>query len=192
MPRPCTICQHPSRPAIEEALRGRVQAKESYRVIAIRFAISRDALFRHDSEHRIAQPIESQALTAPKDATPMPSAEPRHSGTPTTKLDTDALKRTMVSRWKAKEEQILTALTPDKIATMGGRDLSVAGGICADKVMRLTGLDRQESEGLVLRIPARLMEKYALAVQIKAPDGAASSRPVDIKAQESPGECKRV
>ena len=186
MPRPCTICQHPSRPAIDEALAQRLTTKQSFRSIAERFAAGNDSLARHDKGHRTAQPLESQTPQAPVVAVPVLPTEPKDSAKHTAKLDMESLKRGMVQTWKGKEAQVLAALTEDKIKAMGGRDLSVAAGICADKVMRLTGLDRQEPEGLVLRIPVRLMEKYALAVQMKTPDGAAPSWPVDIKAQESP------
>ncbi len=42
MPRACTICQHPERAAIDEALR-----TESFRRVAVRFGTSPSAAFRH-------------------------------------------------------------------------------------------------------------------------------------------------
>lgn len=47
MPRACTICTHPERPAIDRAL----AEQATLRVIARRFAVSEDALQRHKSEH---------------------------------------------------------------------------------------------------------------------------------------------
>ena len=47
MPRTCTICLHPEKPAINAAL----VAGEPYRVIAQRFAASADAVYRHKVEH---------------------------------------------------------------------------------------------------------------------------------------------
>jgi hypothetical protein len=50
MPRPCSICRHPERLAMDQAL----AAKESYRDIAARFGTSPAALHRHQQRH--AQP----------------------------------------------------------------------------------------------------------------------------------------
>lgn len=50
MPRPCSLCQHPEREAIEQAL----AAKEPYRAIAKRFGTSPATLYRHQQDH--AQP----------------------------------------------------------------------------------------------------------------------------------------
>ncbi len=47
MPRACTICTHPDRLAVEQAL----VANESYRNIAERFGTSATALTRHKAEH---------------------------------------------------------------------------------------------------------------------------------------------
>ncbi len=47
MPRTCTICAHPDRPAIDAAL----VAGEAYRHIAARFGTSTGALQRHKDEH---------------------------------------------------------------------------------------------------------------------------------------------
>src|SRR3989442_11375886 len=47
MPRTCTVCRHPERPAINAAL----VAGEPLRDIAVRFGLSRSALDRHNGEH---------------------------------------------------------------------------------------------------------------------------------------------
>src|SRR5215208_1805774 len=47
MTRVCTVCAHPQREAIDRALIG----GEPYRDIARREKISKDALYRHKSEH---------------------------------------------------------------------------------------------------------------------------------------------
>jgi hypothetical protein len=47
VPRTCTICTHPERPAIEAAL----VAGGAYRTIADRFSVSKTALMRHRAEH---------------------------------------------------------------------------------------------------------------------------------------------
>ena len=47
MPRVCTVCVHPDRPAIDAAL----IACETYRDIARRFRVSKDAVARHKDEH---------------------------------------------------------------------------------------------------------------------------------------------
>jgi hypothetical protein len=47
MPRPCTICHHPQREAIDQAL----VAGEAFRNIAQRFAASSDAVYRHKQDH---------------------------------------------------------------------------------------------------------------------------------------------
>ncbi|HEV2460371.1 MAG TPA: hypothetical protein VGS80_18605 [Ktedonobacterales bacterium] len=47
MPRVCTICSHPQRPAIDAAL----VASTPYRAIARRFRVSKDAVARHGAEH---------------------------------------------------------------------------------------------------------------------------------------------
>jgi transposase-like protein len=165
----CSICQHPNRPAIDDALAQRLTTKHSFSRLAERFSVNRSALFRHANEHR--------HLKTPTSVVPGQVMEPSQNGTTDTqeslRLDTDALKRAMTLRWKGKEEMILTALTFEKINEMKGRDLSVAAGIAADKVMKLTGLDRQEPEGLVLHVPAQLLAKFMLAVQIQDRPGPA-------------------
>ena len=50
MPRPCSICLHPERQAMDQAL----AAKEPYRNIAERYGTSPPALHRHQQRH--AQP----------------------------------------------------------------------------------------------------------------------------------------
>jgi transposase-like protein len=47
VPRTCTICQHPQRAAIDQALVG----GRAYRDIAGQFSVSRSALDRHRAEH---------------------------------------------------------------------------------------------------------------------------------------------
>ncbi len=47
MPRPCTICTHPEREAIDKAL----VASESYRNVSVRFGTSVASLQRHKAEH---------------------------------------------------------------------------------------------------------------------------------------------
>ena len=47
MPRTCTVCTHAKRSQVEQAL----VSGESYRDIARRFGVSKDALARHRSEH---------------------------------------------------------------------------------------------------------------------------------------------
>src|SRR5687767_13315534 len=48
MPRTCTVCTHPQRPAIDQAL---VAGELSFRNIAERFGTSVTALTRHKKEH---------------------------------------------------------------------------------------------------------------------------------------------
>lgn len=47
MARPCTVCEHPDRAAIEVGLANRIAA----RVLALRYGLSQDALARHRSAH---------------------------------------------------------------------------------------------------------------------------------------------
>jgi hypothetical protein len=64
MPRPCSLCQHPEREAIDQAL----AVKEPYRIIAERFGTSPAALHRHQQRH--AQPPAGVGpLGAPTSAT---------------------------------------------------------------------------------------------------------------------------
>src|SRR5689334_13503093 len=48
MPRPCTVCGHPSRDAIDRAL---VAPDAANRAIARQFGLSKDAVARHRAEH---------------------------------------------------------------------------------------------------------------------------------------------
>jgi uncharacterized protein (DUF1810 family) len=57
MPRVCTICTHPEREAINQAL----VTGEPYRVIAQRFAASPDAVYRHKIDHLPAVMVKSEA-----------------------------------------------------------------------------------------------------------------------------------
>jgi uncharacterized protein (DUF1810 family) len=56
MPRVCTICTHPEREAINQAL----VAAEPYRVIAQRFAASPDAVYRHKIDHLPAVMVKAE------------------------------------------------------------------------------------------------------------------------------------
>jgi len=47
MPRTCTVCRHPDRPAVDQAL---VNHKP-FRTIADRFSLSKTALIRHHDDH---------------------------------------------------------------------------------------------------------------------------------------------
>ena len=57
MPRVCTICTHPEREAINQAL----ITNEPYRVIAQRFAASPDAVYRHKIDHLPAKLAQAEA-----------------------------------------------------------------------------------------------------------------------------------
>ena len=57
MPRVCTICTHPEREAINQAL----IAGEPYRVIAQRYAASPDAVYRHKIDHLPAKLAQAEA-----------------------------------------------------------------------------------------------------------------------------------
>ncbi len=57
MPRVCTICTHPEREAINQAL----IANEPYRVIAQRYAASPDAVYRHKIDHLPAKLAQAEA-----------------------------------------------------------------------------------------------------------------------------------
>jgi len=56
MPRTCTICNHPSREAIEKAL----LAGDSFRNVAKRFETSTTALYRHKSDHLAASLVKAK------------------------------------------------------------------------------------------------------------------------------------
>jgi hypothetical protein len=47
MPRTCTVCHHPQRDAIDQAL----VASEPFRNVSLRFGTSVGALFRHKANH---------------------------------------------------------------------------------------------------------------------------------------------
>jgi hypothetical protein len=55
MPRSCSVCHHPERAAIDEALRN----AESYRSIAQRFGMTKDSLLRHRRAHTVTRPAAS-------------------------------------------------------------------------------------------------------------------------------------
>ena len=57
MPRVCTICTHPEKPAINQAL----VAGEPFRKIAQRFATSPDAVYRHKQDHLPAKLAQAEA-----------------------------------------------------------------------------------------------------------------------------------
>ena len=59
MPRTCTVCSHPDRPAVDTAL----IAGEPYRDIARRFRVSKDAVARHKDEHLPAGMVKAQEVT---------------------------------------------------------------------------------------------------------------------------------
>ena len=65
MPRRCTICNHPQREGIDEAL----VAGEAFRNIAQRFAASPDAVYRHQQGHL------PQALVQAKEASEVSQAD---------------------------------------------------------------------------------------------------------------------
>jgi hypothetical protein len=71
MPRPCSLCQHPEREAIDQAL----AAKEPYRDIAARFGTSPAALHRHQQRHA-QPPAGGVPLGAPTSATAPAGAGP--------------------------------------------------------------------------------------------------------------------
>ena len=71
MPRSCSICQHPEREAIEQAL----AAKEPYRTIAERCGTSPTALHRHHQGH--TQPRAPHAPALPLEASALVDAAAR-------------------------------------------------------------------------------------------------------------------
>jgi hypothetical protein len=70
VPRPCTVCQHPERPAIE----GAVVAGESAAAIAAKYRVSDDAISRHSAAHlpatlaRAAQAVAAVQIEQQADA----------------------------------------------------------------------------------------------------------------------------
>ena len=60
MGRPCTICSHPQREAIHQALR----EGHSFRDVAVSYAVSKTALHRHWQAHVAVEPISAPAVPA--------------------------------------------------------------------------------------------------------------------------------
>jgi hypothetical protein len=58
MPRRCTVCDHPERHSIDEAL----VIGAPYRSVAKRFALSESAVYRHKSEHLPAQLLKAKEV----------------------------------------------------------------------------------------------------------------------------------
>ena len=57
MPRPCTVCTHPEREAIDRCLVDSVP----FRIIAARFGTSTGALQRHNADHLPTRLVEAKA-----------------------------------------------------------------------------------------------------------------------------------
>jgi hypothetical protein len=62
MPQHCKICHHPDRVTIEESLR----SGASYRVLALRFSVSKDSLARHRQTH--LSPLQQEKPLQPEDS----------------------------------------------------------------------------------------------------------------------------
>jgi hypothetical protein len=75
MPRVCTICTHPDRPAVEAALRGGTLL----RTIAARWSVSKTALLRHRDKH--GRPQRQTDRGAPLAAKPVPKGPSAVAGT---------------------------------------------------------------------------------------------------------------
>jgi transposase-like protein len=58
MPRRCTVCDHPQRHGIDEALVGGA----SYRSVAKRFGLSESAVYRHKTEHLPAHLLKAREV----------------------------------------------------------------------------------------------------------------------------------
>jgi transposase-like protein len=58
MPRRCTVCDHPERHSIDEAL----VSGAPYRSVAKRFGLSESAVFRHKSEHLPAHLLKAKEV----------------------------------------------------------------------------------------------------------------------------------
>jgi hypothetical protein len=58
MPRRCTVCDHPERHGIDEAL----VSGGSYRSVAKRFRLSESAVYRHKAEHLPAHLLKARAV----------------------------------------------------------------------------------------------------------------------------------
>lgn len=69
MGRPCTICTHAQREAINQAL----QEGDSFRDIAAEYAVSKTALHRHWQVHVAPEPANAPAAPARATGTPRPA-----------------------------------------------------------------------------------------------------------------------
>jgi hypothetical protein len=58
MPRRCTVCDHPERHSIDEAL----VTGEPYRSVAKRFRLSDSAVYRHKTEHLPAHLLKAKEV----------------------------------------------------------------------------------------------------------------------------------
>jgi hypothetical protein len=58
MPRRCTVCDHPQRHSIDEAL----VSGALYRRVAKRFGLSESAVYRHKTEHLPAHLLEAREI----------------------------------------------------------------------------------------------------------------------------------
>jgi transposase-like protein len=58
MPRRCTVCDHPQKHAVDEALVSGVR----YRSVAKRFELSESAVYRHKTEHLPAQLLKAREV----------------------------------------------------------------------------------------------------------------------------------
>jgi len=119
MPRRCSICEHPDRQAIHQAL----EAHEALRTIAARWSVSKTALLRHRETHlarvpglpHSPHPIEAGPQNVP---TPPLSPEVQETLDEYQKVDAilDAL-RTLTqddwqhwARWQVAEYQVMLPL----------------------------------------------------------------------------------
>ncbi len=71
MPRVCTVCTHPERAAIDEALAAR---RDSFRGIALTYRVSPDAVERHHRRHLPTLPAPAASSTPPTGEVPLPDA----------------------------------------------------------------------------------------------------------------------
>jgi transposase-like protein len=58
MPRRCTVCDHPERHSIDEAL----VSGAPYRSVAKRFGLSESAVYRHKTEHLLAHLLKAREV----------------------------------------------------------------------------------------------------------------------------------
>src|SRR5262245_10337840 len=79
MPRPCTICTHSDRRAIDAALHGGL----SLRTIAVRWSVSKTSLLRHRGTHLRTAPGTSPRPPACAGNAGSPSAPPAAADLPT-------------------------------------------------------------------------------------------------------------